>query len=205
MVIKEISKLCQRRRTAVIYEDARRCTQWISNDRAFFPTYGLPRLDTETLPYVLDIPEKKQAKILFDRKENLPDLLNFSDYDDTERVLPRAGATVGFKNELLLPVRTSLGLMFIDPEQLKPLKDIAEEIELYERMAKNGEPYIAAKRGLELKAVILPIYQGEQLLEELETLTNELSASISRRKMMGQVDPETGEVVEEDCKNEDES
>lgn len=205
MVIKEISKLCQRRRTAVIYEDARRCTQWISNDRAFYPTYGLPRLDTETLPYVLDIPEKKQAKILFDRKDELPDLLNFSDYDDTERVLPRAGATVGFKNEVFLPVRTSLGLMFINPEQLKPLKDIETEIELYERMAKNGEPYIVAKRGLELKAVILPIYQGEQLLEELETLTWELSASISRRKMMEQVDPETGEVVEEYCENEDES
>ena len=64
-------------------------------------------------------------------------------------------------------------------------------------MAKNGEPYIVAKRGLELKAVILPIYQGEQLLEELETLTKELSASISRRKMMEQVDPGTGEVVEQ--------
>ena len=167
MVIKETSKLCQRRSTAVIYEDTRRCTQWISNDRAFYPTYGLPRLDTETLPYVLDIPEKKQAKILFDRKEELPDLLNFSDYDDTEQVLPRAGATVGFRNEVFLPVRTSLGLMFIDPEQLKPLK-----------------------------AVILPIYQGEQLLEELETLTKELSQSISRRKMMEQVDPKTGEVKE---------
>ena len=71
------------------------------------------------------------------------------------------------------------------------------EIELYERVAKNGEPYIVAKRGLELKAVIIPIYQGEPLLEELETLTKELSASISRRKMMEQVDPETGEVKEE--------
>lgn len=50
-------------------------------------------------------------------------------------------------------------------------------------------------------AVILPIYQGEQLLEELETLTKELSASISRRKMMEQVDPETGEVVEEQKEN----
>ena len=196
MVIKEISKLCQRRRTAVIYDDYCRRTQWISDERTFYPTFGLPRLDTETLPYVLDIPEGKQAKMLFDRNVELPDQLNFSDYDDTEQVLPRAGATVGFRNEVFLPVRTSLGLMFIDPEQLKPLKDIEAEIELYERMDKNGEPYIAAKRGLELKAVILPIYQGEPLLEELETLTKELSASISRRKMMGKVDPETGEVKE---------
>lgn len=196
MVIKEISKLCQRRRTAVIYDDYCRRTQWISDERTFYPTFGLPKLDTETLPYVLDIPEGKQAKMQFDRNVDLPDQLNFSDYDDTEQVLPRAGASVGFRNEVFLPVRTSLGLMFIDPEQLKPLKDIEAEIELYERMAKNGEPYIVAKRGLELKAVILPIYQGEPLLEELETLTKELSASISRRKMMEQVDPETGEVKE---------
>lgn len=197
MVIKEISKLCQRRRTAVIYDDYCRRTQWISDERTFYPTFGLPRLDTETLPYVLDIPEGKQVKMLFDRNVELPDQLNFSDYDDTEQVLPRAGATVGFRNEVFLQVRTSLGLMFIDPEQLKPLKDIEAEIELYERVAKNGEPYIVAKRGLELKAVILPIYQGEPLLEELETLTKELSASISRRKMMEQVDPETGEVKKE--------
>ena len=196
MVIKEISKLCQRRRTAVIYDDYCRRTQWISDERTFYPTFGLPRLDTETLPYVLDIPEGKQVKMLFDRNVELPDQLNFSDYDDTEQVLPRAGATVGFRNEVFLPVRTSLGLMFIDPEQLKPLKDIEAEIELYERVAKNGEPYIVVKRGLELKAVILPIYQGEQLLEVLETLTRELSASISRRKMMEQVNPETGEVKE---------
>lgn len=197
MVFKEISKLCQRRRTAVIYDDYCRRTQWISDERTFYPTFGLPRLDTKTLPYVLDIPEGKQVKMLFDRNVELPDQLNFSDYDDTEQVLLRAGATVGFRNEVFLPVRTSLGLMFIDPEQLKPLKDIEAEIELYERVAKNGEPYIVAKRGLELKAVILPIYQGEPLLEELETLTKELSASISRRKMMEQVDPETGEVNEE--------
>ena len=196
MVIKEISKLCQRRRTAVIYDDYCRRTQWISDERTFYPTFGLPRLDTETLPYVLDIPEGKQAKMLFDRNVELPDQLNFSDYDNTEQVLPRAGATVGFRNEVFLPVRTSLGLMFIDPEQLKPLKDIEAEIELYERMAKNGEPYVVAKRGLELKAGILRIYQGEQLLEELETLTKELSQSISRRKMMEQVDPKTGEVKE---------
>ena len=197
MVIKEISKLCQRRRTAVIYDDYCRRTQWISDERTFYPTFGLPRLDTETLPYVLDIPEGKQAKMLFDRNVELPDQLNFSDYDNTEQVLPRAGATVSFRNEVFLPVRTSLGLMFIDPEQLKPLKDIEAEIELYERMAKNGEPYVVAKRGLELKAVILPIYQGEQLLlEEMETLTKELSQSISRRKMMEQVDPKTGEVKE---------
>ena len=148
MVIKEISKLCQRRRTAVIYDDYCRRTQWISDERTFYPTFGLPRLDTETLPYVLDIPEGKQVKMLFDRNVELPDQLNFSDYDDTEQVLPRAGATVGFRNEVFLPVRTSLGLMFIDPEQLKPLKDIEAEIELYERVAKNGEPYIVAKRGL---------------------------------------------------------
>lgn len=60
MVIKQISKLVLKRGTAVIYDDIQRCTQWISNGRAFYPTYGLPTLDVGSLLYVLDIPEKKQ-------------------------------------------------------------------------------------------------------------------------------------------------
>lgn len=151
----------------------------------------------DSLLYVLDIPEKKQEKVWTDHQYAMPGSLNFSDYDDTERELPRVQTTVGFEGDVWMPVRTSLGLMFIDPAYLKPLKDLDTEPELKERQAANGEIYIAVKRGMELKAVILPIYQGEQLLEELETLTKELSASISRRKMMEQVDPETGEVVEE--------
>lgn len=133
-----------------------------------------------------------------DHVYRMPGALNFSDYDDTERELPRVQTTVGFEGDVWMPVRTSLGLMFIDPAYLKPLKDLDTEPELKERQAANGGIYIAVKRGMELKAVILPIYQGEPLLEELETLTKELSVSISRRKMMEQVDPETGEVVEED-------
>lgn len=197
MVIKEISKLCRRRGTAVIYEDSFRCTQWLSDGRAFYPTYGLPKLSIDTLLYVLDIPEKKQEKVFCDYKYSLPQVMNFGDSDDTERLLPRADATVGFENEVYLPVRTSLGLMFIDPAYLKPLKDMDSEPELYERMAVSGEPYIVAKRGLELKAVFLPIYQGKPLLDALETLTNELRTTISRREMLDKVDPETGEVTED--------
>lgn len=168
MVIKEISKLVLKRGAAVIYDDQQRVTQWISNGKAFYPTYGLPTLDVDSLLYVLDIPEKKQEKVFKDHVYSMPGALNFSDYDDTERELPRVQTTVGFEGDVWMPVRTSLGLMFIDPAYLKPLK-----------------------------AVILPVYQGEPLLEELETLTKELSASISRRKMMEQVDPETGEVKKE--------
>ena len=197
MVIKQISKLVLKRGTAVIYDDLQRQTQWISNGRAFYHTYGLPTLDVDSLLYVLDIPEKKQEKVWTDHQYAMPGSLNFSDYDDTERELPRVQTTVGFEGDVWMPVRTSLGLMFIDPAYLKPLKDLDTEPELKERQAANGEIYIAVKRGMELKAVILPIYQGEPLLEELETLTKELRASISRRKMMEQVDPETGEVVEE--------
>lgn len=49
----------------------------------------------------------------------MPGSLNFSDYDDTERELPRVQTTVGFEGDVWMPVRTSLGLMFIDPAYLK--------------------------------------------------------------------------------------
>ena len=66
MVIKEIARLVLKRGTAVIYDDLLRQTQWISNGRAFYHTYGLPTLDVDSLLYVLDIPEKKQEKVWTD-------------------------------------------------------------------------------------------------------------------------------------------
>ena len=72
MVIKQISKLVLKRGTAVIYDDLQRQTQWISNGRAFYPTYGLPTLDVDSLLYVLDIPEKKQEKVWTDHQYAMP-------------------------------------------------------------------------------------------------------------------------------------
>lgn len=64
MVIKEISKLVLKRGTAVIYDDQQRVTQWISNGKAFYPTYGLPELDVDSLLYVLDIPGRSRKRCL---------------------------------------------------------------------------------------------------------------------------------------------
>lgn len=175
MKIKAIASLLKGNRLINLWDCGD--TQWISNGRAAYPLYGMPRLDEETVMTVMDIPEKDRDKYIVDNL-GAPTKLNLSDYDDTERRLPPPMLTIGYGGEVLMPARTSLGLMFFDPAYLKP---IDEDYELFEREDKDGEMYIAVKAGLLLKGIILPkVENAEDIAERLSKLLDELRQTISR-------------------------
>jgi len=175
MKIKAIASLLKEHKIIELWDAGD--TQWISNGRAAYPLYGMPRLDEETVMTVMDIPEKDRDKYMVNDLY-APTNLNLSDYDDTERRLLPQLLTIGYGGEVLMPARTSLGLMFIDPAYLKP---IDENYELFERESGNGDLYVAVKAGLLLKAIILPKAQNaEDIAERLSKLLDELRQTISR-------------------------
>lgn len=56
-----------------------------------------------------------------------------------------------------MPVRTSRGLRFYNPDYLKPLKDLQNTLEIYERHTESGMLYFAVKSGMLLQAIVLPM------------------------------------------------
>lgn len=83
------------------------------------------------------------------------------------------------------------------------MSDYMDALELYERFTPGGTPYIVAKAGLMLQAVIMP-YSANNAQKLLQKLAEQCAVSLDLRERekeaadgMAQfrVDPSTGEVV----------
>ena len=69
---------------------------------------------------------------------------------------------------------------FIDNDFLTPLADVADELELYERRTADGGVYFAAKMGLMIVGVIMPLaIVEEKLVESMETLAEKCRAALN--------------------------
>ena len=206
MKIKSLAAICKRRKNIVLFHDGSD-QQYISDGNAVYPVFGLPELNTDYILTIFDVPEKDRDKYIT-RETTLPDGINLSDDDYSERAVISIPISIAYGGTPLRPLKTTGGIVYIDSRYLSPLADMLDVLELYERRTTAGELYIAAKAGFLLQAVILPHNVIEESfvdrLSELAALTEETfsrqRAKAERGEMPGQVglnvDPATGEVVE---------
>lgn len=146
---------------------------------------------------------------------DVPAGISFEDTDEAERHVEREGISIIYSGRTLKPIRTTRGLVFIESRYLSPVADALDVLELYERRTAEGMPYIVAKAGFLLQAVIMPCdVINQQFVESLQDLTRECEFSLSEKERREReardrftftepeqcslnVDPDTGEVVEE--------
>lgn len=189
-------------------------TQYIGDGSAVYPVVGLPQLDKESLLTIFDVPEKDRDNY-FVKTLGVPAGISFEDTDETERHVEREGISIIYSGRTLKPIRTTRGLVFIESRYLSPVADVLDVLELYERRTAEGTPYIVAKAGFLLQAVIMPYdVINQQFVESLQDLTRECEFSLSEKERREReardrftftepeqcslnVDPDTGEVVEE--------
>ena len=105
---------------------------------------------------LFDIPEKKQDKIRFEHKRQLPEAISFTDTVDAENALEFGNISIYARGRVLRPLKTSLGVIYINEKYLKPFSDAENGVQLYERYTPGGEVYIAVKEGFLLTGIILP-------------------------------------------------
>ena len=73
--------------------------------------------------------------------------------------------------------------MFIQSRYLSPVSDVLDVLELYERFTPSGTPYIVAKAGFMLQAVIMPydvINAG--FVERLQRLARDCAFALELRR-----------------------
>lgn len=212
MKIKSIAAICKKGKQVVLYnryESGGTLQQYIGdgNDRIsrFWPSKAGRRKHILT---IFDVPEK-QREDWFVRVRDVPEGINFEDTDANEKMIERDNLSIIFSGHTLKPLQTRRGLVFIQSRYLSPVSDVLEVLELYERITTGGTPYIVAKAGLLLQAVIMPFdVINQQFVESLQRLTEQCAVSLSLRQQEAEwaaaeepeqyslnVDPETGEVV----------
>ena len=215
MKIKSIAAICKKNKNIAIFErysdDGDILTQYIGDGSAVYPVVGLPQLDKESLLTIFDVPEKDRDNY-FVKTLGVPAGISFEDTDETERRVEREGISIIYSGRTLKPIRTTRGLVFIESRYLSPVSDILDVLELYERITPGGTPYIVAKAGFLLQAVIMPYdVISQQFVDNLKRLTEQCVLSLDlreRKKALAHaaepeqyslnVDPATGEIVEDE-------
>lgn len=175
MKLKKVAALC--RQTGMFYlfdqvdENAEVVCQWLGDGYAAYPIAGLPYMDTDNICAMFDITEKKQEKLIF-RREQAPDIINWSDNDPKEYQLEDPKLCVRYEGRDMLPLSTSAGITFIREKYLAPMDNL-EYMRLYERKYRGGGIYIVAKIGMIIQAVIAPmdVVNGE-FVGRMEGLTD---------------------------------
>lgn len=170
MKLSAIQQICKGAKRIEFYtpDDG---VQWIGDGGALYPLYDLPRLEGENVFTMFDIPENKRNKISLWEYGELPQNLYAGDVDEAESLVEQGNISVNLNGRSLLPLKTSLGAVYINQKYLIPFKDSENGVQLYERTTKGGKVYIAVKEGFLLTGIILPydtITQG--FIEELEEL-----------------------------------
>lgn len=217
MKIKNIAAICKKNKYAVIYErygESGGVIQYIGDGAAAYPVTGLPKLDKESLLTIFDVPEK-QREDWFVQVAGIPSKISFEDTDANEKPVEREAISIAYSGKTLKSLQTRRGLVFIESRYLSPVADVLDVLELYERRTAEGTPYIVAKAGFLLQAVIMPYdVINQQFVESLQDLTRECEFSLSEKERREReardrftftepeqcslnVDPDTGEVVEE--------
>jgi len=169
--------------------------------------------EAESLLTIFDVPEKDRDNY-FVKTLGIPAGISFEDTDATERQVEREGISIIYSGRTLKPIHTTRGLVFIESRYLAPVADVLDVLELYERRTTDGAPYIVAKAGFLLQAVIMPYdVINQQFVESLQALTRECEFALSEKERREReardhftatepeqfalnVDPNTGEIVE---------
>lgn len=214
MKIKNIAAICKKMKAIVLFEryseSGDTVIQYIGDGGAAYPVTGLPPLDTESVLTIFDVPEKDRDKYIV-KTLGIPDGINFEDTDATEKPIEGEMLSIVYSGKVLKPLQTRRGLVFIESRYLSPVSDVLDVLELYERITTGGTPYIVAKAGLLLQAVIMPFdIINQQFVEGLQTLTRQCALSLELRKQEAEraqaaapeqcsmkVDPDTGEIISE--------
>lgn len=196
MKLKKVASICSKTKIFCLYdreESGGEVSQWLGDSSAIYPITGLPYMDEENIYSMFDISAKQQEKIIF-RHGPAPEGINLDDVDPTERRLSDDGLSVVYDGGILKPLQTRNGISFIQNKYLSPLEDVIEMVQLYERATPQGTPYIVAKTGFFLAAVIMPYNViNEKFVYHLSALARQCSRALAEKK----IDRPAAEAIDE--------
>ena len=157
MVVKKIIQICKKTKCIALHEDNLRETQWLGDLSSFYPLFGMPRFDEDSICRAYDITEKQAEKIRFFHN-GLPGGISFADVEEGETVCEPLEITLNYMDTQVKPYMTSQGIKFMNQQYLEPVRDESKtHLEVYERHTETGTMYFAVKAGMELVAVVFPI------------------------------------------------
>ncbi len=155
MKLKAITKLIKDNKFIYTVEESE-AAFWLGNGTAIYLVDGLPIMTNEQLMVMFEIPEKDIPKYNFSNNKKFTEQIERKDCIDAESIAEVLPMSIRYCGYSLVLLKTEMGLVCIEEQYLKPLATLDKGFELYLRYTNESKPYIVAKEGLFLRAVILP-------------------------------------------------
>lgn len=172
MKIKSIAAICKKMKQVMILnhcDSNGTVTQYIGDGVALYPVYDLPLLDEESVLSIFDVPEKQRES--WNTRCVEPDGFHLEDTDTSEYFIEEMGVSVVLNGTTLKPFRAKDGVLFVNSKYLAPFSDVRDIVQFFERRLDNGQPYVVAKAGFMIQAVIMPFQvQETSLVQKLHKL-----------------------------------
>jgi hypothetical protein len=196
MKLKALGALCKQRCVFCLYDDiapdGEIMGQWLGTDGALYSLTGLPYLTAENLIRMFDITKKQEENLVF-RSGPLRESSYFENTVPGEILIERNALSIVRGGYTLMPLFTESDIEFIDTELFAPVRDILDEVEIYERRAAHTV-YFAVKLGFMVTAVLLPVRAiDEAFVEQAEELARRCRAAL-KRKARNVEEPEQTEI-----------
>ena len=155
MKLKAIAKLIKDKKFIYTVKESED-SFWLGNGTAIYLVEKLPLMTNEQLLVMFEVPEKEYPKYHFSNNEKFTNQIDRKDCISAESIAAPLEIRLSYCGYALVLLKTEAGLVCIEEKYLKPLADLEQGYELYLRYSDRNKPYIVAKAGMFLKAVILP-------------------------------------------------
>lgn len=187
-------------------------TQWITNGVALYSMSGMPELTPAMVLKIFDISEDKQGEWTCEVKpmpENMCEICT-NGFFTTESLFETKKTTIEYGGVTYSLLSNKDDFIAIDKKYMKPLYDDMEYMQFYKQEFPNKCGFaIVCQNALELEAVIMPIMLGKEMGKELLEIGKYYNSAQYKALWENMrkfplssilVDPETGEVIDEDSK-----
>ena len=183
--------------------------QWITNGYALYSMAGMPDLTPPLILKIFDIPEDKQPEwhcTVEEMSENIIGLCT-DNYEIPAISLTQMKVSIEWCGSTYLLLSGGGDIFAVDEKFVKPLYDDIEYLRFYKRDMPDGSGIgIICYNALELIAVIMPFTPSDDFSDELKSAGlyfdslryRALAESLRKGQHKPNVDPETGEVLDED-------
>lgn len=182
MKFSKIVTLAKRAKTAILMTDEDGM-QWLSTGAAVYKLENMPVLDEDTVLTVMNVSDDAREKWHTSMKEDEIGWLSGYVDGDEEITAEDAGLSIIYNGNLLTPIYTMDGMIWIDAELLAPTEKKDMDYRRFFVRNLGGHRAIAVKEGMFLTAVIMEFdtWRSSGLYDDLKNLMERCKAEEIRR------------------------
>lgn len=187
--------------------------QWITNGHAAYLMDGMPPLTPEFMLKIFDIPEDKQGEWHCNTAEMPSSIAAMLDGDITQatskvEARPFAISIIDANGTTNLLFGGGCGILAVNEQYVKPLYDNSDYLVYFKStlMHTDGESvrkgtYLLCRVGFDIKAIIAPSILGDTTIDEINKINHYFTNykdEYTLTNLADGIDPETGEVLDEE-------